>query len=165
MFHALESIFDHSWEIGWLIPRVSESWRWHRRSNNLHREPYALSRLNMDAFCLYGYMCREKGDVSLGDQGRGHVTRVWQPVNISEDETGWQTANRMSWPLRFALSRLSIRSTLAQGLRVALMTARVVLSGNIRSCSLGSSILFVRNQIFLLLFAFFEESYLEIVKS
>lgn len=40
-----------------------------------------------------------------------------------EDETEWQTANRMSWPLRFALSRLCIRSTLASPGVAALVTS------------------------------------------
>lgn len=37
--------------------------------------------------CTDPYISREKGDGSLGDRGRGHVTRVWQPVNISRTRT------------------------------------------------------------------------------
>lgn len=123
MFHALESIFDHSWEIGYSSTRN----RGASLRNNLHREPFALSRLNMDAFYLYGsiYIPRKGGWIPWRSREKARDTGVATGEYIpDEDETGWQTANRMSWPLRFALSRLCIRSTLASpGVAAALATS------------------------------------------
>lgn len=95
MFHALESIFDHSlspWEIGWdSLTRNRGGDRVFLFEpllrNNLHREPFALSRLNMDAFYLYGSIRVPRKGGCIPWRSRGHVTRVWQPVNISRTRT------------------------------------------------------------------------------
>lgn len=113
--------------------------------------------------CTDPYISREKGDVSLGDRGRGHVTRVWQRwiyPGRGRDRVTDGEPHVMASPVRLIAPLYQIHPRLARGCGPGHVDD--VVSPNIRV--LGWSIFFVHcYQIFLFDFVtLFQEFYLEI---
>lgn len=68
--------------------------------------------------CTDPYISREKGDVSLGDRGRGHVTRVWQRwiyPGRGRDRVTDGEPHVMASPVRLIAPLYQIHPRLARG--------------------------------------------------
>lgn len=127
MFHALESIFDHSWEIGWdSLTRRQSHTSLPLRTLPLHFVTiciaYPIRTLPIKYGCILlvriRIYIREKGDVSLGDRGRGHVTRVWQRwiyPGRGRDRVTDGEPHVMASPVRLIAPLYQIHPRLARG--------------------------------------------------